>query len=148
MFKARERARKFLKWLLIDLREKKLAYVGHYEIFQLIFDEFFKRIDDQQAAYHDEDFGKKEIFPWKFEFRNAQIQPAYLCPSNVLVGQTLCLNDEEQIKFEIESLEKTGPIYSKKKTQAICGEVKISYSRGFSIGYNEGNNGYSGTWNV
>jgi desulfoferrodoxin (superoxide reductase-like protein) len=77
-------------------------------------------VSNRQAKFREGN--RDQVFPWIFEFRNAQIQPAYLCPSNVIEDHILCLNDEEQVKFEINELQKKGPIYSKKKPRKYKGK--------------------------
>ena len=123
LLKARIRARKFLKWLLFETAGTKFAYVSHFEFLQLIFDDFFKKVDNRRAAFRDKARGEDQIFPWIFEFRNAQILPAYLCPSNLIEDQILCLNDEAQVKYEIDQIQKNGPIFSKKSPQQYKGKA-------------------------
>ena len=57
----------------------KFAYVSHFEFLQLIFDDFFKKVDNRRAAFRDKARGEDQIFLGFLNFVMHNIQPAYLC---------------------------------------------------------------------
>jgi desulfoferrodoxin (superoxide reductase-like protein)/broad specificity phosphatase PhoE len=131
---AKIRAKRFINWLA-SLGERKIAYVSHFEFLQLLFRESFEELSGGMAKMKDSSI-TKEIFPWNFKFKNAEIASLYLCKKHIFQTATCNpqtmqeqvlkmeeLEDDARKQGKLYTLESPGPFKGKEQSHTPIGKV-------------------------